>query len=331
MSGQRRGGWWLWLPGVLCLAAGCTQLDVRKSIPWMEKDEDKVQIPDKVVAVWTDTVLYDPERPATRGFGGRLMFYTNKQADPIKVEGTLVVYAFEEANRRKGDNKPDRKYLFTPEQLTKHYSKSGIGHSYSVWIPWDEAGGPQTDISLIVRFMPKKGSVIVGEQSTHILPGATPEAAPATAAAQAPGQPMLDPAVQPASFETPAGQPSPQPGAEKPRPRMHTEVISVPRNCNLRNPSAAVSASQDRSAWQASRGAAVQAAMAQGAPQDSTPPQGWNGPAWANRPPNRSAPAQSQAPSERFARPRVDRRTWPPRHAGLQSDPEAQPQAASGS
>ena len=30
-----------------------------------------------------------------------------------------------------------------------------IGPAYSVWIPWDAAGGPRQDLSLICRFIPK--------------------------------------------------------------------------------------------------------------------------------------------------------------------------------
>ena len=67
--------------------------------------------------------------------------------------------------------KPDRKYVFTKDQLPSHYSKSKLGHSYSVWLPWDETGGPQKEVSLIARFTPEKGGVVVGEQTKQILPG----------------------------------------------------------------------------------------------------------------------------------------------------------------
>ena len=105
--------------------------------------------------------------------GGRLMFY-EKEGEPIKVEGTLVVYAFDENGRDPGSARPDRKYIVTQQQLPAHYSKSKIGHSYSVWIPWDEVGGVQKEISLIVRFEPKNGAAIVGEQRRLLLPGKPP-------------------------------------------------------------------------------------------------------------------------------------------------------------
>ena len=67
--------------------------------------------------------------------------------------------------------RPDRKYAFTPQQLPLHYSKSKIGHSYSVWLPWDEVGGVQKEITLIVRFQPKEGAVAISDPCRQLLPG----------------------------------------------------------------------------------------------------------------------------------------------------------------
>ena len=86
--------------------------------------------------------------------------------------------------RRKASSakvKPDKKFVFTPEQFAQHYEKSSLGHSYAVWVPWDAAGGPQKEVSLIARFTPKNGQLVVGDPSRHVLPGPAPE----------PGQPKM--------------------------------------------------------------------------------------------------------------------------------------------
>ena len=146
-----------------------------------------MQPPMKVVAVWTDTVLTQGLTPATRGFGGRVMFYAVDGGKPIKVSGTLTVYAFDETDRDIESTKPDRKFIFTPEQFEKHYSKSALGHSYSVWLPWDAAGGPLREISLLVRFQPTNGSTVVSDPSKQHLPGMRADEL-TTAAKRAPAQ-----------------------------------------------------------------------------------------------------------------------------------------------
>ena len=154
-----------------CSSFEIDKFDMKKNIPWGAGKDGETKAPMKVVAVWTDTVLSEGMKAATRGFGGRLMFYDAEGGKPIKVKGSLLVYAFDETGRDVEQAKPDRKYVFTSEQFEKHYSKSSLGHSYSVWLPWDAAGGPLREISLLVRFQPEKGSVVIGDPSKHHLPG----------------------------------------------------------------------------------------------------------------------------------------------------------------
>jgi hypothetical protein len=139
-----------------------------------DEDEPEEGIPVRMEGTWTDTVLNQPGKKPERGFGGRLIFYGRDDHKPILVDGQLVVYAFDETGREPTDNKPTRRYIFPADQLPLRMSKSEIGASYSFWLPWDEAGGPQTEVSLICRFEPKGGAVVVSEQTKHLLPGSLP-------------------------------------------------------------------------------------------------------------------------------------------------------------
>lgn len=156
---------------LLALAPGCSQFDLQKKMPWLTGKTGEFRRPMRVVTMWSDTVLTTPGQAPVRGFGARLMFYGLDEEKPIKVAGSLVVYAFDEANRDKTNTRPDRKFVFTEEQFAKHYSKSDLGHSYSIWAPWDEVGGEPKEISLIVRFTPVEGGVVVSEQVKQFLPG----------------------------------------------------------------------------------------------------------------------------------------------------------------
>lgn len=265
---------WVRLLLVCTMAAnwGCSSWNVEKKPLQMPWDKAFSSTPTKIVAMWTDTVLYTQGQTPRRGFAGRLMFYDGKQGKPIEVEGTLSVYAFDEEGRNIEDTRPDRKYVFTPEQFEKHYSKSEIGHSYSVWIPWDEARGEQKEISLIVRFTPTKGPVLVGEQSRHLLPGtespknevaSAAKAASTAAGTAAPTAPNTYPsytstggviaashqsAVVPGASPLPAaagdagtehgglGASDGVPGAEVATGRMQTTTIEVPNRFTRTRP-----------------------------------------------------------------------------------------------
>jgi len=139
-------------------------------LPW-KNEKREYGIPDSIVAVWTYAVAHTPGQPPVRGFGGRIMFYQDGREKPIKVDGTLVVYAFEETADSEQKITADRRYVFNPEELQRCYSQSRLGHSYSVWLPWDEAGGPQRTVSLIVCFTARQGPTVVSQQSKVSLPG----------------------------------------------------------------------------------------------------------------------------------------------------------------
>jgi hypothetical protein len=153
--------------------------DLKKGMPWHKDDEPKPGMPTRLVDTWTDTVLHQKGEPSQRGFGGRIHFYDVEGGSPILVDGQLVVYGFDEQNRDPTDNRPTRRFVFPPEQLAQHMSESKIGPSYSVWLPWDAAGGEQKNISLICRFEPREGTLIVGDQSAQRLPGTMVASKPA--------------------------------------------------------------------------------------------------------------------------------------------------------
>jgi len=152
--------------------SGCaSSFDLRKNIPWANGD-DKIQEPLKLTVFWSNEVENRSDRDhGIRGFGGRLYFYGKKPDKAVKVKGDLVVYAFDENNRDPKNVVPDKKYVFKKEMLEKLYSKSSMGHSYSVWLPWDDVGGPQHEITLTARFTSDGGAMVASDPSKQLLPG----------------------------------------------------------------------------------------------------------------------------------------------------------------
>jgi len=126
-----------------------------------------------VIAAWEPAVS-NGEKPE-RGFGGRVYFYDSELNRPVKIKGKVVVYAFDEDGRCQWDAKPNEGYVFDSKTLNSRgvYAKSKLGHSYNLWIPIDPArpDSPSRKISLIVRYIPEKGSSVVSSQATAHLPG----------------------------------------------------------------------------------------------------------------------------------------------------------------
>lgn len=160
-------------------ATGCQSLKPDWSKLWWggtpppsKLQESKYPTPIKIAVIWSAAVLNQVGESSTRGFGGRIYFYDAKNR-PIPVEGQLVVYAYNDDHPGNENRPPERKFAFTPEQFTTHYSPTELGASYSIWIPWDRIGSAQAQISLIPIFTSSSGQLVIGETSHNLLPGPT--------------------------------------------------------------------------------------------------------------------------------------------------------------
>lgn len=348
-------GWLLVCGFVFGLTAMARAEDADESLwrnPW-PFNKDYYGNPDRVVVFWSDTVLMRQGQPPIRGFGGRLMFYTGKKEAPIKVDGTLTVYAFDDTMPDPAKVKPDRKYIITMQQFRAHYSKSKIGHSYSVWLPWDPVGGPQKEISLIIRFEPRDGTAIVGEECKQLLPGCLPpdggnmplqpivpitgqRRTPTGTANNAAAQPAYgaEPGsaggVQQASYEAPA-YPATAMSQESNSRRMTTTTISLPSQSAFSKNATSPTAQQ-----------LAPSTFPEATAQPQSAPGAWQNSSSRINPASRSASPTSsnQAPPRQFGyspgrqRPlgeplsRLDRDRAPlrPRPVGSQYAPGAQPE-----
>ena len=181
---RKCGLWWM-----MVVAGGCASMDGAKPSVWPKTDAKAAEEPQRVTAIWSESAMHQSGRPTVRGFGGRLLFYGADPEKPIKIDGRLVVYAFDESQTQapkgggdtpvKLDGTATRKYEFTKDQVPTHHSESAIGPSYSFWIPWDDMGGEQREVTLIPYFVSNSGQVIAGEPTRNVLQGKTPQVAPA--------------------------------------------------------------------------------------------------------------------------------------------------------
>ena len=166
------------LLGALTLS-GCasfTETDTKKKKKdksWYSFKKKEYQVPQAVNVTWAYDLLTVPGKPATRGFGGRFYFY-NEKTQAVPVDGELMVYGFDDTHGTSDSmdlNQATKRFKFTAEQLTSHFSESQLGASYSVWIPWDAAPGDQKKIMLIPTFIAKDGKLVRGAAATLNLPG----------------------------------------------------------------------------------------------------------------------------------------------------------------
>jgi hypothetical protein len=195
-----------------CAASiGCAGFDLSKPLAWREEEKEVFEEPRSIVAIWNENALHHADgRPATRGFGGRLLFYGQNPETPIKTEGKLIVYAYDETQSAlRGEpvsatGKPTRKYEFAPDKFTQHYGESTVGHSYNFWIPWDNAGGERRIVTLAPMLVFAGGKTIHCEPKRCMLEGHMPQIRNVDVERYEYTPGIVDGGVRPASYDEPA-------------------------------------------------------------------------------------------------------------------------------
>lgn len=162
------------LAGAMALSlSGCKTWTLSSPSNWLKGSivESKFESPERMVVIWAEDVMTVPGREPTRGFGGRIYFY-NAADKTIPVEGQLIVYGYDDSVKQNGAQRtPDRKFAFTADEFKKHFGDSQLGPSYSIWVPWDAAGGEQKEVSLVPVFTSSQGKMVMGALNTNVLKG----------------------------------------------------------------------------------------------------------------------------------------------------------------
>ena len=153
------------------LPLGCQFAPKKIPAGWNWGQEDTPIVPDRILAIWTDTILRQPNQPGVRGFGGRVFFYQKDQNDPIEVDGKLVVFVFDADDQDPENQKPLRKYVIEADDFAKHMSKTSLGPAYSVWLPWGDTKGPTMKLSIIAKYEGRQGGTTLSDPTIKLLPG----------------------------------------------------------------------------------------------------------------------------------------------------------------
>lgn len=220
----------------------------KKDASWFSFKKKEYQIPQSMTVTWSHDILTLPGKAPTRGFGGRFYFY-NEKTQAIPVEGDLVVYGFDDTHKQKSTedlNLATKRFRFTAEQLTTHFTEGELGASYSVWIPWDEAYGPAKKIMLIPTFLAKDGKMVRGTAASLNLPGS--------------GEDTNEGVIQQMSAMIPVSAPNPKidlrgAPAANPESGLRTTTIQVPTSSLMHGVGGAPTASNgatggQNDAWQ---------------------------------------------------------------------------------
>lgn len=155
--------------GTICLlmatmcSAGCAtfNLPFGKRIPTATAANPANQI----LCFWQPGEGNDPDGYPCRGFCGQILFLSSKTQAPVKIDGDVRVYLFDDQGTVDEQTKPLRQFDFDSGSWNIHLGETSLGPTYSIFIPYVRRGVTEANCSLRIRMKPSVGPTIFSDFS----------------------------------------------------------------------------------------------------------------------------------------------------------------------
>lgn len=164
-------------PAVLVLLAlltsGCVELTALSFAHRLKPLEAGPKAPVvEIICLWEPAEGLGLDGLPTRGFAGQILFFTAGHPQPLKVNGDVRIYVFDDHGTPEEQSRPIHQFDFAPDAWNAFLRETNIGTAYQVFIPYTRKSTYQTNCSLRVRYTPAGGgSPVYSKMATVVLPG----------------------------------------------------------------------------------------------------------------------------------------------------------------
>jgi hypothetical protein len=163
----------LWAGFIVAVATtGCAEF--RAPTTWFDKPlpTETVRNPvQRLVTVWQATEGPGLEGLPGRGFAGQILFFPHYGETPVKIEGDVRIYVFDDNGSIEDQAKPLHQFDFPDGSLNEQLVPGSLGPTYQVFIPYTRKGPQEAKCSLRMRYIPKVGNTVYSEVVQVTLPG----------------------------------------------------------------------------------------------------------------------------------------------------------------
>lgn len=143
---------------ILATACGCSTVNV--SLPWKNKiptADDKHPVIE-TLALWQAGEGRGLDHMPSRGFIGQVLFFAAGIESPVKVEGKVTVYVFDDFGSREEQKKPIHEFTFDTGSWNNYLKDTNFGPAYQIFIPYTRPGSHFANCSLRVKLEPEENT-----------------------------------------------------------------------------------------------------------------------------------------------------------------------------
>lgn len=152
--------------------SGCTS--AINLTPWKERlprstPQDPVV---EILGLWQPAEGTGLDGLPARGFAGQLLFFNRSNKSPVKVDGDVRIYVFDDYGPVDVQARPIDQFDFIEDTWQAHLHIGTLGPSYNVFIPYSrKENRNQVKCSLRLRLKPEDGPIVFSEMVDVALPG----------------------------------------------------------------------------------------------------------------------------------------------------------------
>jgi len=157
----------------LMVASGCQHLNLTrerslKDVPISDASNPIVEM----VCLWEAADGIGLDKKPCRGFAGQLLFFSGQNKAPIRLDGDLRIYVFDDASGIEERGKPIHQFDFDAGACTAFLTDTNLGAAYQMFIPYTRKGSHLANCEIRVRYTPKNnGNPVYSKMAKVILPG----------------------------------------------------------------------------------------------------------------------------------------------------------------
>ena len=158
----------LWL--VLSALSGCSALDLDLELPFAASRDAQAQIVD-IVCLWEPAEGVGLDGLPTRGFAGQILFFRPGKPEPIRVDGDVWVYVFDDQGTPDEQSRPLHQFEFPSAAWNAFLCKTNLGPAYQLFIPYTRKGVHLANCAIRVRLTAAGRTPVYSKLANVQLPG----------------------------------------------------------------------------------------------------------------------------------------------------------------
>ncbi|SFI45642.1 hypothetical protein [Planctomicrobium piriforme] len=163
------------LLAMLLLATGCSHMLLFQRDSFKKLPKASVEHPVfELICLWEAGEGTGLDGLPSRGFVGQLMFFAHGIDPPVRIDGDVRIFVFDDQGTPEEQERPIHQFDFDAAAFQAFLTETNIGAAYQFFLPYTKKGGNRSTCSLRVRYTPKNGNPVYSKMGSVILAGTTP-------------------------------------------------------------------------------------------------------------------------------------------------------------